>query len=105
MPRCLMFPVRPASTDPDCGPLTVERVGDPVRLSAGQRDKVKASLLRFAMLLNEVGVGRVRQCRLGGCGRWFVASKRQEFCSTVHRNRAGYLAWKARQKRAGKRRR
>lgn len=58
--------------------------------------------LELVNLVGEVGVDRVRQCRLvedgKPCGRWFIANRRQEYCSLAHGNRDGYLRWKARHK-------
>jgi len=38
-------------------------------------------------------VGRLRQCPLEGCGKWFLPRKRQRFCTREHANRWNYLLW------------
>jgi predicted RNA-binding Zn ribbon-like protein len=38
-------------------------------------------------------VGRLRQCPLEGCGKWFLPRKRQTYCTRDHANRANYLLW------------
>ncbi len=78
-------------------PLTIERAGDRVTVSTATRNQIAASTLRFAMLINSVGASRVRQCGLTSCNKWFVATRRQAYCSPAHRARAGYEAWVARE--------
>ena len=48
-------------------------------------------------------VGRLRQCPLEGCGKWFLPRKRQRFCSREHANKFNYLLWAKRGRPRGTR--
>lgn len=62
-----------------------------------EASELAASLLALIRLVNIVGADRVRQCKLPGCSKWFIAVKNQQHCSLKHGNRASYLAYRARQ--------
>ena len=60
--------------------------------------------------LAAVGAERLRKCSLGQpnealCNRFFVARKRQRFCSRAHTAKAMYLAWRQRGAPRGSRKR
>ncbi len=79
--------------------LVARRDGNRVifREEAEHRHEIVEQLLNFLQLVDAVGVDRVRQCKLPGCLRWFIAQKAQGYCTLAHGNRGSYLAWKARQ--------
>jgi len=54
-------------------------------------------VLLAVRLLDQVGAHRLRPCPTRGCGRIFLASRRQKYCSTAHARDAAWNAYIARQ--------
>jgi hypothetical protein len=73
--------------------VTVRRDGAHLRWEPITDVAVDRFLLRLLHLIERVGVDRVRRCPLEGCGRWFVAHKRQLACTLAHAQRVRYLRW------------
>lgn len=61
-------------------------------------------MFELLSLLLEVGMDRIRQCPLAGCGNWFAARKGQRWCSLEHSNRGAYEKWRAKQTKGRRKR-
>src|SRR5574338_1441559 len=81
---------------------TLRREGAQLLLDWHTPTATDARMRDLVRLVQQVGIDRVRQCRLDGCGKWFVARKRQLWCSTEHGNRASYLVWKRKHTKRGR---
>ena len=54
-------------------------------------------ILLAVRLLDQVGAQRLRACPTSGCGRIFLASRRQKYCTIEHAQGAAWSAYIARQ--------
>jgi hypothetical protein len=94
----LSAPVRRRAGARDSAPITRER---DVALQ-GWKHLPSAIVLRFADDLDRIGADLLRQCRLETdgqrCGVIFLATRRQEFCSTPHAQAAAWQRYKQNRK-------
>ena len=79
--------------------------GGSVRLAVTRADLRDFIVLQFLLLLQDVGVRNVRECRAPECARLFVKTYRREFCSPQCQKRVYARKMRGRQRELEERRR
>lgn len=74
------------------------RVGSSILAKTNTKDQQTQRTLDLVNLIGQVGPDRVRECRLPECDVWFIATRRQLYCSPKHNNLANYNLWVQRHK-------